>query len=126
MIGGWPHSWLNMASVARDYSSRYAVRMHNAPALAVDRRKLWSSVGVVGVTLLAAITLAAMVFGSAPGTIDLSGRWTFLLKPGIRLSADEVVECTLKQTAERLVLKCGVSAAHFLEFSRMNPMHREL
>lgn len=55
-----------------------------------------------------AVLVALMVPAAASSTVDLSGRWTLTLTPGIRPGvATEMVDCVFTQKLERLVIKCG-------------------
>ena len=52
------------------------------------------------------LSLLVIVLGATAG-VDLSGRWTFSMKPGLRGTPEEVVECTVTQDHNRLSIKCG-------------------
>lgn len=56
---------------------------------------------------LCILPLLLIVIGATAEGVDLSGRWTFSLKPATTGVPEEVVDCTLTENHQRLTLKCG-------------------
>jgi hypothetical protein len=56
--------------------------------------------------------LWVIVLVSTIVAVDLSGQWTLSLEPGLRRGmASEIVECRVRQSHERIVIKCGQASS---------------